>query len=126
MRDFLVKFLVFILGLFILFTMLEKIINRLLGVEKKKISGSSGKKVDQWGRGIISVIFLCTLPYFITKDNYALKWYWILFFTTSMGFQTILEWKYLKNSRQYITTLIFLIVILIIMFNIDYFFRAFS
>ncbi len=120
------KFLVFIIGLFILFILLEKIINKLLKVEKKKISETSGKKVDQWGRGIILVIFLCTLPYFITKDNDVLKWYWILFSTTSMGFQTILEWKYLKNSRQYVTTLIFLIVTFIVMLNIEYFFVVFS
>ena len=46
--------------LFILGVLLEKGINKLLGVEKKKVSETSGKKVDRWGRGIILILFLCT------------------------------------------------------------------
>ncbi|MEH7545463.1 MULTISPECIES: DUF4181 domain-containing protein [Bacillaceae] len=38
-----------------------------------------------------------------------------------MSFQSILEWKYLKNSKQFVTTLIFLILSVIIMYNIGYF-----
>ena len=62
---FVLKFLVFFIVLIILVLLLEKGINKLLGVEKKKISETSGKKVDRWGRGIILILFLCTLPFFI-------------------------------------------------------------
>lgn len=36
---------------------LEVGINKLLGVEKKRISETPGRKIDAWGRGIILVIF---------------------------------------------------------------------
>ncbi len=114
-------FWVLIIVLAILVFLLEKIINKLLGVEKKKISETSGKKVDRWGRGIILVIFLCTLPFVITKDTNVMKWYWILYFILLLGFQSILEWKYLKDSKQHVTTLIFLMLSVIIMYNIEFF-----
>ncbi|AXN41955.1 DUF4181 domain-containing protein [Peribacillus butanolivorans] len=114
---FVVRFLVLIIVLIIWGFLLEKIINKLLGVENKKISATSGKKVDRWGRGIILVIFLCTLPFVITKDTNVMKWYWILHLILLLGFQSILEWKYLKNSKQYVTTLIFLMLSVVIMYN---------
>ncbi|MFJ5623932.1 DUF4181 domain-containing protein [Peribacillus loiseleuriae] len=100
--------------------LLEKILNRLLGVEKKKISETPGKNVDRWGRGIILVLFLCTLPFFIMGDTSFIKWYWILYVIILLDFQSVLEWKSLKNSKQYITTLIFLILTIIFIYNIEY------
>ncbi|MGF6949076.1 heme/copper-type cytochrome/quinol oxidase subunit 4 [Neobacillus sp. B4I6] len=120
------EFLVLIIVLIILGFLLEKIINKLLGVEMKKISETSGKNVDRWGRGIILVIFLCTLPFVITKDTNVMKWDWILYLILLLGFQSILEWKYLKNSKQYVTTLILLMLSVIIMYNIEYFLQLFG
>ena len=116
-----VGFWVLIIALVIWVFLLEKIINKLLGVKKKKISETSGKKADRWGRGIILVIFLCTLPIVISKDINLMKWYWILYFVLLLGLQSILEWKFLKNSKQYVTTLIFLMLSIIIFYNIEYF-----
>ncbi|MFE0505276.1 DUF4181 domain-containing protein [Peribacillus butanolivorans] len=113
-------FLVFIIVFIIWGFLLEKTINKLLGVEKKKISETSGKIVDRWGRGVILVIILCTFPSVSTND---MNWFLILNLILLLGFQSILEWKYLKNSKQYVTTLIFLILGVIIMYNIEYFFQ---
>lgn len=101
--------------------LLEKLLNKLLGVEKRKISETPGKKVDQWGKGIIAVIFLCCFLFVVqNKMTLNLKWYWIVYFTINFGFQSFLEWKYLKNSNQYIVTLIFLMLVVILFFNIEY------
>ena len=118
--------LVFIVVLIILIVLLEKGINKLLGVEKKKVSETSGKKVDQWGRGIILILFLCTLPFFIMEETSFMKWYWIPYLIVLLGFQSILEWKYMKNSKQYVTTLIILIISVIILYNIEYFISLFN
>jgi dipeptide/tripeptide permease len=116
-----VGFWVLIIVFAILVFLLDKILNKLLGIEKKKISETSGRKIDRWGRGIILVIFLCTLPFVITQDTNVIKWYWILYVILVMGFQSILEWKYLKDSKQHVTTLIFLMLSVIILYNIEYF-----
>lgn len=116
--------LVLIIVLLILVLLLEKILNKLLGIKKKgKLSETSGKNVDRWGRGIILVIFLCSLPFFIEQEASVMKWYYILFWISLWGFESILEWKYLKNSKQYISTLIFLTLSVIFIYNIEHFLK---
>lgn len=114
--------LAFLFVSLILVFLLEKIINKLLGIKhKEKISETAGKNVDRWGRGIILVIFLCSLPFFIEQEASVMKWYYILFFISLWGFQAILEWKYLKNSKQYVSTLIFLVLVVVYFYNIENF-----
>lgn len=116
------KLLIFFIILLVFVLLLEKILNRLLGVEKKRISETPGKNVDRRGRGIILILFLCTIPFYaMAEDISFMKWYWMLYMIILLGFQSILEWKYLKNSKQYITTLIFLILTIIFTYNIEYF-----
>ncbi|WP_258000291.1 DUF4181 domain-containing protein [Bacillus sp. Marseille-P3661] len=119
-------YLIFIIVLTILIILLEKGLNKLLSVQKKKVSETPGKRFDQWGRGIILLLFLCTLPFFIMVETSFMKWYWILYLIVLLGFQSILEWKYLKNSKQYVVSLIILIIFVIILYNIEYFISIFD
>lgn len=118
--------LVFIVAFIILVFGLEKILNKLLGVEKKKISETAGKNVDRWGRGIILVIFLFTLLFVILKDTYVAMWYWIFYLLVLLGFQAFLEWKYLKNSKQFVTTLTMLLLGVTFIYNIKFIFKLFG
>jgi hypothetical protein len=118
-----VGFLVFCIVVIISLFLLEKMLNKLLGVEKKKISETSGKKIDFWGRRIFLGVFLCSIPFFVLAD--IMRWYWIFYLTIFLGFESFLEWKYMKNSKQYITTLIFLTYGLIIIYNAEYFRQLF-
>ena len=86
---------------------IENQVEKYLGVKRREISETSGKIVQRWGRTIIIVIFI--FSYFsdtIQKSDVLLKWNWFVLIVTLMGFQVILEWKYLKGSKQYIPTLI--------------------
>ncbi len=114
--------MILILGLILFLYVLERIITTLFGIKKKgKISETTGKKVDRWGRVIILVFYLGALPFVVTKDVNVIKWYFALYLLFAMGFQSIMEWKYLKNSKQYITTLILLMLSEAILINIEYF-----
>jgi len=105
----------------ILILLLEKIINKLFGIKVKgKISETSGKNIDRWGRVIIVVIFLCSLPFF---EGTLPKWHYMLFWTSLWGFQAILEWKYLRSSKQYVVTLAYLILLVVFIYNIEYFLK---
>ena len=118
------RFLISIIVLVILVFLSEKAINKLFGIDKEvKLSETSGKNIDRWGRGIILLIFLCSLPFFITKEASVMKWYYMLLWILTFGFQSILEWIYLKNSKQYISTLIFLVFIVIFIYNIEHFLK---
>ena len=106
----------------ILFTLfINKFLTKWLGVEKKeKISETPGKNIERWGRGMILLIFLCSLPYAIENRN-VIKWYWICFLIVSIGFQSFMEWKYLKTSKQYVITLTYILLALVIMYFVDYY-----
>ncbi len=101
--------------LILLVILAEKMIGRFLGIKKEDVSETAGKRMDQWGRTIIMGLFLFSFIFALSKENDAiLKWNWIFFLTALMGLQTILEWKYLKDSKQYLLTLISEIIIICI------------
>lgn len=114
------KFITFLFILIGLILIIEKIINRLLGVQKKKLSETPGKKIDQWGNRVILVTFLSTLWFVIpTGSDIMIKLYWMTYLLLILGFQAIMEFIYIKNSKQYVSTTILLILSLIFLYNID-------
>lgn len=117
------KLLVFFLIFGLVLFLVNKVIERSLGIERGKISETSGRNIDRWGRGIIVVIFLSILWFVIDKDIDVMKWYLIIYFVVSFGFQSILEWKFLRVTKQYVTTLVFLLLSVIIFYNIEYLFQ---
>lgn len=115
------KVFVFFIIAVSIFILAEKLLRKWLRVERRKVSETPGKNVDRWGRGIITLIFLCSLPFILTKDVEAIKWYWLSYLMLIWGFQSFVQWKYLKNSKEYVITLIFLLLALILTYSIDYF-----
>lgn len=111
-----VLFAVLLLLLFVL----EKLVNKFLKVEKKKISDTPGKKIDQWGRGIILVIFLSALWSVVNHNSFLIKkLFWMSYLILLGGFEATLEYIYLKNSKQYMTTIIMVIVTLVFIFSME-------
>ena len=108
----------FFILLIILLLLIEKLINKILGVKKKKISETAGKNIDRWRRGLILVIFICTYPVAIYND-FNIKWFFISYAILFMGSESLMEWIYIKNSKQYMTSLILLIFLVIIIYNIE-------
>ena len=92
----------FIIGLLILLFLIDKISNKILGVEKKKISETSGKNVDRWGGITILILFLITQWFGITNESDTLRMsYWMTYLAFLFGFQAIMEYIFIKESRQY-------------------------
>ncbi|MFC7320577.1 DUF4181 domain-containing protein [Halobacillus campisalis] len=116
------NFLAFLIFLIIVMFLLEKITVKKLRIEKIRISETSGKNLDRWGRGIILLIFLSTLWFVIDSNSDSLtKFYFMTYLALLLGFQAIMEFVFIKGSKQYITTTILLLMSLIIMYNIDKF-----
>ena len=87
--------------------LVENRVEKSLGVKREKISETSGRIVQRWGRAIIILVFLTFYFFAQTKEsNVLLKWHWFMLIVALMGFQVLLECKYLKDSKQYISTLI--------------------
>ena len=86
---------------------IENQVEKSLGVKRREISETPGKSVQRWGRTIIVVVFI--FSYFsstVQESDVLLNTNWFVLIVTLMGFQVILEWKYLKGSKQYILTLV--------------------
>lgn len=109
--------------LFLVVFIVEKGLNKLLGVKKQKISRTPGKNVDRRGKTIIVIPFLVAIPFVVlSESSAAMKGFWILYMIILIGFQAFLEWKYLKNSKQYITTLVILVFAVVFIYNLEKFF----
>ena len=86
---------------------IENQVEKSLGVKRREISETPGKSVQRWGRTIIVVVFI--FSYFsstVQESDVLLNTNWFVLIVTLMGFQVILEWKYLEGSKQYILTLV--------------------
>lgn len=127
-----VWFLVLVSILIIFILLLEKRINKLLGVKKKKLSETPGKKIEKWSRIIISVLYflgtvifiLYEVPFLDMNEAQFLKFFLILYLTVSLGSHAFLEWKYIKESKQYVTTLILLIFLIGVVYIFAHFFLS--
>ena len=99
--------------------LIEKLIFKLLGVEKMKISETEGKKADIWGRVIIILFIICTLPFTYLYDSSLI---WVAYLFVIFGYDAFMEWKFIKGSKQYISSLIFMVIIVIAFYCISPFF----
>ncbi|MGD6942892.1 DUF4181 domain-containing protein [Cytobacillus gottheilii] len=112
------NYFIFFLFFSLVFFALERGLVRVFGIKRKSLSETAGKKIDQWGRGILLVVHLSVLL-FVLQMELNIKWYLISFFITSFGFQMFLEWVYLKKTNQHILTLIYLVITVPILYNIE-------
>lgn len=110
------NYFIFFLFFSLVFFALERGLVKVFGIKRKSLSETAGKKIDQWGRGILLVVHLSVLL-FILQMELNIKWYLISFFITSFGFQMVLEWVYLKKTKQHILTLIYLVISVPILYN---------
>jgi hypothetical protein len=118
-RGLILRLLAILIILFLVVFSVEKIIDKFWSVKRKSISETPGKRIDRWGRTIIVLIYLS----FIIITEGSNEWQFVLFLTALLGFQTILEWKYLKDSKQYISTLISSMILFPIFLLVMYFYR---
>ncbi|MCM3034008.1 MULTISPECIES: DUF4181 domain-containing protein [unclassified Niallia] len=87
--------------------LIEKLLFKLLGVQKKKVSKTEGKKADIFGRVIIAILIVCTSPFILDADS---SFIWPAYLLVIFGYEAFMEWKYIKGSKQYIGTIIFMII----------------
>lgn len=86
---------------------LEFVLKKWLKVKKVKISETEGKNINRWGRGIILVAALVMLPFVISMSFWQMLWFWIIYYSVLSLFDAFLQWKYARESKEYIMTLIF-------------------
>lgn len=99
----------------IAYILLNKLI---LGRNKRKVSKTVGKKIYIWGMVIIGLIGIGSILFVLdVLNNNVMKWFWVFFIILLLGFQSIMEWKFLKGSKEYLVSIIVLILGLIYIYT---------
>jgi hypothetical protein len=82
-----------------------------VGPGRQEIDEIAGKNIDLWGR-IIFVLLGLFLVFFVIdiSDETTIKWFCLTFLLITFGFQSIIEWKFLSNPREFIVTLLLLLI----------------
>jgi hypothetical protein len=104
------KFLLFMVIALAVFWLVNQGLTKWLGKDERKLSDTEGRLLDRWGRGVLLLIFLVVLIKIraIPEFDRAMSIYWLIFIILTFGFQSFMEWKYLKGSKEYLKTLIIL------------------
>lgn len=88
----------------------EVLLRKRLNVKKASLADTPAKRVDQWGRAVLTIAAICFIPFIIGSSMQTFIWFLVLFLMILQSFQAFLQWKYIKESREHILTLLQLIV----------------
>lgn len=99
-----------IVGFFIVMFIVDRFLTQILGIQKRRVSETAGKRIEQWGNGIIFLVYLITLWFAIGQSDDVRIIHLLGNLALLLGFKASLEFIYLKASRQYILTAILLLV----------------
>ncbi|MBD8497003.1 DUF4181 domain-containing protein [Paenibacillus arenosi] len=76
-----------------------------------KISDTTGKNINRWGKGCLAVLAICFYLFVLDMtDEYMMKWFFLIAFVVSAVFHAIVEWWYLRGSKQYFISILLLMV----------------
>ncbi|MGM1047222.1 MAG: DUF4181 domain-containing protein [Bacillota bacterium] len=78
--------------------------------EKIKISETSGKRFYTWGGWILCLISLVILFNLDFSDMNIMRWFWLCFLIIASSFNAFAEWKYIRESKEYIISLVSLMI----------------
>lgn len=93
------------------------IVGRLIvGEKRRKVSETYGKVIQMWGLAVIVVVGLGSMFVLDIFDPEIMKWFWLGFLILTVGFQAFLDWKFLKETKEYVVSLIVLLIGLIYIF----------
>ncbi|OLS38101.1 hypothetical protein BTR22_06260 [Alkalihalophilus pseudofirmus] len=96
-------FLYLIIVAFIIF-LVEIVLRKKLGVKHRYVSETSGKKIYNWVKLGMLIVFIIGLIPVVSLDEFGelFLWYIFSYLILSNAFDTFMEWKYLKRSKQYV------------------------
>lgn len=92
----------------------------LIEDRRKNVFQTNGKFLYIIGLMILAVIGFSSLMYLDLLNTDAMKWYWLGLLVIVMGFHILMEWIFIKGSKEYVVSLISLLVgvvaVLLLMF----------
>jgi hypothetical protein len=99
--------------------LVDVVVRKALNIKRVKLTDPKAKKIDMFGRILCVILIFVTFPPLLDNEVISLKYLFIIFFVALLSFQAILQYIYIKESKEYIITLL-MSVVFIVMFNIDF------
>lgn len=90
----------------------------IVGSKRVEIT-KEGKDVVRWVKIVLAVIGILAsivIAVIDPTEGKVTKWFWMSFVIIALGFQSFMDWKQLKGSKQYIVSLIVLILGVILVY----------
>ncbi|MFY0743101.1 hypothetical protein AB1K09_11260 [Solibacillus silvestris] len=81
----------------------------IVGKERGKVSETSGKNIQRVGFVTLLIIAFSCFYFIDIMDESVMKWFWLYFYTITLGFHLFLDWVFLKETNEYKVSLILLI-----------------
>ncbi|NMH74243.1 DUF4181 domain-containing protein [Bacillus sp. RO2] len=97
----------------------DVVLRKLLGIKRAKLTDPKGKKIDLFGRIICAILIFILYPAVIETGVLQLKHLFVIFFTVLFCLQAIIQFIYIKESKEYIITLLINVVFVAFLLNID-------
>ncbi|QHT46218.1 DUF4181 domain-containing protein [Bacillus sp. SB49] len=94
--------------------LLDKYLHRWLGVNKVDLSTTKAWRVERWGSRLFFILFLLLL-WSIDRTVENGFWLFISGIVAFNSFHALLEWMYIKNSRQFVVTLLLMVSVLLLL-----------
>ncbi|MFN7253237.1 MAG: DUF4181 domain-containing protein [Anaerobacillus sp.] len=88
------------------------------GRERTRVSETTGRFFTLLGRTVLALVSMGIFIFFITKstNSYTVELFWLSVLTVGLSFHAYTEWRYLKESKEYIVTLILLPICFLMIF----------
>ena len=83
------------------------------------ISKTEAKYIDKYGSWVMYVVLAYNLPVFLLT-GIGFRWFMILVFVMISALDAILEWIYNRENKQYITSILFALYMIVFILNFDY------
>ena len=83
------------------------------------ISETEAKYIDKYGSWVMYVVLAYNLPVFLLT-GIGFRWFMILVFVMISALDAILEWIYNRENKQYITSILFALYMIVFILNFDY------
>lgn len=99
----------------LLFILILAVLNPLLkdwiiGEKREKISETDGRIINITGNLILVFIAIYSLLFVLDRsEEKTIKWFFFILMIIVYLFNAFLEWKYLKNSKEFTVTLLLLL-----------------
>ncbi|CAM4249936.1 DUF4181 domain-containing protein [Bacillus manliponensis] len=98
---------IFVVVMFIALLFLEKLLRRKWDIPRKSITERYVNKTHKWiDIGIITIYLMLGLTSIFILENFMLSFYMMVaFLVTQWTVRTWMEWKYDRESKEYVITI---------------------